>query len=100
MVVGLASFPHLLLGQSLSAHIYVLRAILVIAGVRPGKIEANTITLVNATARASATVASALNGGMGLRVTDVRPIRRFAFSGASLSRRPLFLADSDEGSVK
>ena len=46
---------------------------------RPGKIEANTISLVNATAQASATVASALNGGLGLGVIDGFPIRRFAF---------------------
>ena len=63
----------------MSAHIHVLHTILVIVGVRPGKIEANTISLVNATAQASATVASALNGGLGLGVIDGFPIRRFAF---------------------
>jgi hypothetical protein len=48
----LASFLHLLLGQSLSAHMNVVHAILVIVDVRPGKIEANTISLVNAAALA------------------------------------------------
>ena len=57
----------------MSAHIDVLHVILVITGVRPGKIEANTISLVNATAQASATVASALNGGLGLDVIDDFP---------------------------